>query len=100
MVPSTAPATYPLHYLTRDEMPRLLSVQRQQAFDFANFAKYVAYHDMDVPIFLHVATCDYRPCLLLQPSELHTDGTHDNTSLQPVLCRFKSLTLTNCGVKE
>lgn len=77
-------------------MPTLLPIQPEQAFDLANFAKYLAYHDMNVPIFVQVATCDYVPCVLLQPSKLHPDGT----SLPPALCRFKNLTLTISGVKK
>ena len=41
-----------LCFLTRDEMPTLLSVQTQQALALANCAKYLAYHDMNVPVFL------------------------------------------------
>ena len=91
---------YPLRYLTRDEMPISFLVQPQQALGLANFAKYLAYHDMNVAIFLQVAACDHGLCVLLQPRKLHPDGTLDDTSLLPILCRFKSLTLTNNGVKE
>ena len=97
--PLLSTVTQPLQNLTRDDIHFLWSAEHQHAFDeakaLATSAPCLAYYDVAAPVILQVDAIDYGlGVALLQPSKHHSNGTPDESCLQPVAYSSKSLTST------
>ena len=98
--PQLSSVTQPLRDLTKEDISFLRSTKHQHAFDeaktLATAAPCLAYYDVTAPVVLQVDVSDYGlGAALLKPGTQQSDGTFDDSSLQPIAYSSKSLNPQN-----